>query len=134
MESGIHLGKIFLLPTKNKYLKDFSAFLWMGKYKNLGAIKFLLRYTSYTSNYLRGLIVQSTEHPVIIFIFSIWSKSASSCYCLNFLSEAEWPVHRCLQKVNLWRIGWWAKMFFCSLFIITKEKIVTSGEIWQIPS
>ena len=38
----------------------------MGRCKNLGSLKFFLKFTS---NYLRGLLAQSTEHTVIVFFF-----------------------------------------------------------------
>ena len=46
MHSSIHFGKRLLLVTKNRHLNNFSALLRIGRCKNLGSLKFLLRYTS----------------------------------------------------------------------------------------
>ena len=43
--SSIHLGKRLLLFTKNSYLKIFMLFVCAGRCKNLGSLKFFLRYT-----------------------------------------------------------------------------------------
>ena len=42
-QSNTHLAERLVLVTENRYLNDFSAFLCVGRVKNLGSLKFFLR-------------------------------------------------------------------------------------------
>lgn len=102
VQSSAHDGKRLLPITKNRYLMllILVLFLCMGRYKNLGSLKFFLWYTS---NYLRGSAYPKhrVPHAVIIFFPSQSTRSVSDCSGLS---------------LNPWTNGWWAmfSVLLCS--------------------
>lgn len=61
---------------------------------------------------LRACLSKAQSLPFSSLNF-LWSTDCPSCYHLNlFIWSIQCPVVQRLQRVNLWRLGWWAK---CSL-------------------
>ena len=62
---SIRIGKMLLLVVRFRYLNYFSAFLFMGRCKNLESVKFFLGYALHL-NYLGAHIykTQNTSEPL----------------------------------------------------------------------
>ena len=87
-QSNTHVGERLVLVTENRYLNDFSAFLCVGRFKNLGSLKFFLRYAS---NSL-GPVFPKHRAPHPVFHTTFLSGFVSVSACCGWQSLSSWVV------------------------------------------